>query len=1106
MTKNLSPGGTVTLLLGDVEGSARLWEADRDGTKATMARLEEIVADATRTHGGERPREQGEGDNFVIGFSRASEAAGCALAIQHATARESWPHGGNLRIRMALNSGELDGAKGRFDGTAINRCARMRDLAHGGQVLVSRATHDLIEDRLPADATLTGLGAHRLRDLARPEEIFQLSDPELTGDFPPLRSLDELPNNLPIQLTAFIGRAKEMDALRQVLEEARLVTLTGAGGCGKTRLAMQVAADLLDRHPEGVWWVDLASITDPALAPAAVAAALKLKEVPGRTLIDTLKDHIRPKRIMILLDNCEHMSAAAASLTEELLRECPGLTVLATSREPLAIEGEIDWRVPSLSLPDTGGSPGVAGLSQFEAVRLFIDRALRVRPNFRVTNDNAPAVAGICSRLDGVPLAIELAAARVRMMTPEQITEGLDDRFHLLTGGTRSMPPRHQTLEASVDWSHELLADTERMLFRRLSVFVGSFDIDAAESVCAGSGIDRVQVLDLVTDIADRSLLQVEAEGPRARYRMLETIRQFASDRLEGSGERSDVRSQHLGYYAQIAEREEPEFLGPEPAAAATRLDLEHGNLRAALAWSLESDRTDQGLRIVGAMWGYWVLRGLFSEGRAWADELLRKPADDDAVRSWALHSIAELELFHGDYPKAREWAAEAVELARGLGDPRLLVRALNELGFALAYLEPEAAPPVLAEAIQISKEQDERFDLGYALLGTGVVELFSGDAAEACRQLQESVAAFRSEESLWNLAISLLFLGHSHLLLGDLAPADESFTDGLTLACDLGDALVEGACRLGRADLALYKGDLDRTAAVLEQVPDDLSLGPFVLAARSVSAGNLALARGDLEAADARGDQALTLTRAIGIPIWIVRAAESKVDIALTRGDLAPADQLVEEALKVSTKAGGLARAAAFEKSALVARARGEHQESEDALHEALRVLTGSNVRLFVPDVLEALAGIAVEMESYEEAARLVGAAERQREKTGYARLSHRCTIYDLDVSSLRDALPEEDLEPAWAEGRAMTLEEAVAYAARGRGERKRPSSGWASLTPTEMQVVKHAAEGLTNPQIAERMFVSRATVKAHLSHIFAKLGVATRAELAAAAARREI
>ncbi|MDX6655044.1 MAG: hypothetical protein QOH18_2314, partial [Solirubrobacterales bacterium] len=486
------PSGTVTLLLADVEGSTRLWETQPDAMTATLAHLNQTVDGLVAVHGGVRPVEQGEGDSFVAAFARASDAISCALQLQLAPLAP-------IRLRIGLHTGEVQlRDEGNYAGPTINRAARLRDLAHGGQTVLSGATEPLVVDRLPADAWLTDLGVHALRDLPRPERVVQLNHLDLASDFPPLRTAnDGGRSHLPVQLTTFVGRGAQIGDVRQLLTDNRLVTLTGAGGVGKTRLAVHVAAQAANQFGDGVWCVDLAPITDPAVVPVVVARTLGLLDQPGRSTMDTVSRFVRDRTMLLVLDNCEHLLDASGALVIAVLGSGPDVTVLATSREPIGVAGELTWRVPSLTLDD-------------EAVELFVDRARRGRPDFRLTEDNSAAVAEICRRLDGMPLAIELAAARIRTLSLSQIVESLHHSFRLLTGGARTAVRRQQTLRASVDWSHAMLTEPERALFRRLAAFMGGFDLDAAHAVGASTDMERFQLIDLLGLLVDKSLVVAE--------------------------------------------------------------------------------------------------------------------------------------------------------------------------------------------------------------------------------------------------------------------------------------------------------------------------------------------------------------------------------------------------------------------------------------------------------------------------------------------------------------------------------------------------------------------------------------------------------------------
>ncbi len=591
----------MTLLLADVEGSTRLWQTQPAEMTDAVARLDSTLADLLAAHGGVRPVEQGEGDSFVAAFARASDAVACALDLQRAALAP-------IRLRIGVHTGQVQlRDEGNYIGPTINRTARLRDLAHGGQTVLSGATEQLVADWLPEDAWLTDLGTHELRDLPRPERVTQLCHPDLRNEFPPLRaSKGADTHSLPVQLTSFVGRVAQMTEIRRLLTDNRLVTLTGAGGAGKTRLAIQIAAGIAAEFRDGVSYVDLAPITHAVVVPVAVARALGLPDQPGRSTDETLVRFVGDRQMLMVLDNCEHLLDAIASLAAELLAACPGLQLLATSREPAGVPGEVTFLVPSLSLAD-------------EALELFADRARRVRPDFTVTEDNAATVTEICRRLDGMPLAIELAAARVRALSLDEIVGSLHDRFRLLTGGARTAVRRQQTLRASVDWSHALLTEPERILFRRLAVFLGGFDLDAAQAVAGDAEVERYQILDQLALLVDKSLVVAENTSGRTRYRLLETVRQYAQEKLGESGEAEAVRSRHRDHYTSMA------ALLDAPARTdyhqrVEQADEEMDNLRSAFGWSIETGDIGRALELASSLQPLWLSRGRIQEGLAWFD------------------------------------------------------------------------------------------------------------------------------------------------------------------------------------------------------------------------------------------------------------------------------------------------------------------------------------------------------------------------------------------------------------------------------------------------------------------------------------------------------
>ena len=915
-----------------------------------------------------------------------------------------------------------------------------------------------------------------------------------------------VPNNLPVQLTSFIGREADCATVAGLVAANRLVTLTGAGGCGKTRLSLQVAGEVGARYANGVWWVDLGRLSDAGLLANAVAAALTIRELPGQPLADTLKNHLRDKRILLVLDNCEHVVDACAHLVHELLQACPSLSILTTSREPLGVGGEASWRVPSLPLPDLSRSQALETFLRSEAVRLFLDRTMRAKSTFRLTDDNAWAVAEICHRLDGIPLAIELAAARMRMMTPEQIVDGLKDRFRLLAGSSRTGVPRHQTLRASADWSYELLSAEERAVLRRLAVFAGGFTLDASEEVCSGDGIEHDAVFEIVSRLVDRSLVHVGEEVPAARYRLLETIRQYATERLAESGEEDAVRARHLRFFVALAERAQPEMEGAGLVEWLPRFDVEHDNVRAAFDWGLHSGANSECVRLMSALWQFWFVRGHLTEGRRRFEAALNAGDTEPRLRAMALIDVGQLMTFHGDFIATRQFASEALKIARTIADKRLEGRALDTLGYSTAFLDPPAAPDQFLASASLLRDAGDGLYLADALNGLGVARLFEGDYAGARTALEEGVASSRRIGNLSLLTIGLGMLGYTLELQGHLARAQTCLRESLSIARRIGDrvSMADALHCLGFVEA--HRGEYERAEAhIRESVTLAREVSPIILMFALLTEGLARYMRADLEGAESALDEMLLLSSDMPAPWWRAWNLALLGNIARMRGDLDAARARVEEAL-ATAKAGGMRVDVPIDADARLARTVGDIGRAESLHHEALAAALEAQSVLLVPMQLEALAGLATLAESFAEAARLFGAAEAARDAHGLVRYAVDRHGYEVDVERARTALPDEEFRAAWEQGRAMSLDEAVVYASRGRGERKRPSSGWGSLTPTELEVVRHVAEGLTNPQIAERLFVSRSTVKMHLAHIFAKLGVSTRAELAASATRRGV
>jgi predicted ATPase len=728
-----------------------------------------------------------------------------------------------MKVRMALHTGAPEHRDGDYFGQPLNRVSRILSSAHGGQVLLSLPAEELVRDILPPGIQLRHLGEHRLRDLARAEHLFQLVTPDLPSQFPGLRSLESVPNNLPEQLNTFIGREREMAEVKRLLASTRLLTLTGMGGTGKTRLSVQVAADLFDQFPDGIWMVEFATIDEAAQVIETVAAALDLRQEADRPLTATLTGFLRARRLLLILDNCEHVVAACARLAETLLRACPQLRILASSREPLGIAGETAWPLPPLSLPDhwrelLDGSLGTEKLLQFEAVRLFIDRATVARPAFRTTPENIPVIAQICWRLDGIALAIELAAARIRVLTLQQIIERIDDRFHLLTTGSRTAVPRQQTLRSLIDWSHDLLSEAERILFRRLAVFARGRTLEAIEAVCSDDLLPQWDVFDLLSQLVDKSLVYVEKTPEHgARYFVLESIWDYANEKLIAAGERDATRVRHLAYFTTRAEQLEPLLLGPEQRDWLETTELEDWNFRAALETSLEvPGHVPEGLRIVAALHRFVEVRGLFKEALVSYAALLghAEAAPRDGVRARALAAAGRVAWVADDMPAQLAYHTEALSIFRELGDSIGAATALADLGFrAIDDADIPQASILLGEATQLGSGAADLRLTAHVQHLNGVLAAVHGKFTDALALEQQSIAAYRGIGDTWRTIIVAWAVGVNAAVLGhfDLARAHlaECLQGGLDLGNRWGITYPLEAC----GALALAEGKHERAA-----------------------------------------------------------------------------------------------------------------------------------------------------------------------------------------------------------------------------------------------------------------------------------------------------
>ncbi|HZP83849.1 MAG TPA: tetratricopeptide repeat protein, partial [Chthonomonadaceae bacterium] len=859
------PTGTVTFLFTDIEDSARLWEEHTAAMRLAWNHHDALLREAIETGGGVVFKTVGAA--FCAVFATASEALSATLAAQRALAAQTWEGEVALRVRMALHTGSAHCRDNDYFGPALNRVARLLSLAHGGQVLLSEATQELARLSLPPEAGLQDMGYHRLKDLQQAEHVFQLCHPDLPADFPPLKSLNFLQTNLPVQTASFIGREQESAAIRSLLAKARLLTLVGSGGVGKSRLMLQVAADLVEDYADGVWLVELAPLADPALVPQAVAAVLKVHEEAGRPLLETLTETLRSKQMLLLLDNCEHLLDAAAHLSSALLQRCPRLQIVASSREGLGIAGEQTYRVPSLSLPplkEATESADLAEALRYESVRLFADRAASVKPDVTFSDAQAATLVRLCHRLDGIPLAIELAAARIKALPLEPLAARLDDRFRLLTGGSRTALPRHQTLRALIDWSYDLLSAEEQQLLGRLSVFVSGWSLEAAEAVCAGDGLADWQILDGLTSLVDKSLVTYAEESGQARYRLLETVRQYARDRLYESGSGAIYRDRHADWFLRLTEQAETQLQSKEQAQWLERLEREHDNVRAALEWSLsDPNRAETGLRLAGAIWRFWEMRGYLTEGRSHlAAALARTTAQEPTLmRAKALTGAGNLAWRQGDYTAARALHEESLAVQQALGNDRGVAAALSNLGLVAyeqgAYTD---ARHLFTQSLATLTALEDRRGMAAVLGNLGMVADRHGDYDEARRLYGESLAIKRALGDSHGVAGSLENLG----LLADQQGAYEEaralLEEGLALRRELGDRWGVAATLSNLSIVAKRQGD---HAAAQSLSAESLTLFREMgdnrgVAVSLLNLGTLAYGQGDLRQAQSAFEESL--------------------------------------------------------------------------------------------------------------------------------------------------------------------------------------------------------------------------------------------------------
>lgn len=1012
----------VTFLFTDIEGSTRMWDRSPASMVLALERHDHLLRQALEEGGGTLVKHTGDG--MIAVFDDPERAIGAAAVAQRALLAEPWPAEAPVAVRMAINSGHAEQRGDDYFGPALNQTARMLEAGHGGQILVSAAAAGRLRH---GNEGLIDLGEHRLRDLSHAVGLFQLTGPGLRSDFPPLDTLETVPNNLPVQITEFVGREDQIEQLVTSVSAHRLVTLSGVGGVGKSRLAAQASARVLHRFPDGVWLVELAPVADEAALPKAVAQTIGVREETSRPLTEALVDALRRARALLVFDNCEHLVRPVALLAENLLRACPDVHVLATTREAFGIPGEHIRQVPPLATP-----PETVGLEQaldFESIALFLSLARSVVANFELSPATLEPTVEIVRRLDGIPLALELAAARLRVLSVRQIAERLDDRFRLLTGGSRTALPRHRTLQATMDWSHDLLGSDGQTLLRRLAVFQGGFELEAAERVTSGEGLERLDIVELLGRLVDGSM--VVAEGTdRIRYRMLETVRQYAQDRLAGSGESDLVRRRHAEWIAAIADGVEEGLRGSDQATWMARLRAENDNLRAALSWSADSD-PELGLRIAAGLGRYWYLFGPYVQAEEWLDQFLAA-ADPtpSSRRALAMRWQAAMLWLQGRFDEGSAVARRAIREAEEANDPVIAALARLVLGF---IADSQGASTEAARHYQESysalDQLGQRYWASIALTNLANHVQRMGDP-EQSQVLAESLLAQARAQADGRL----MGLAHSALAINALHRGDESgFRQQLTAARS--ELSTSGQQVWGAQALinAMYTAVLTGYPHLVDEMademvaetkatgrPDDLELMHLVL-------GMDALYRGEWETGAAELEMAVALAEENGSVDAQANGLAALGLVELGRGDHAAAEAAAQRALGVAGAIGSATtQLTALNVLALTQLARGEPVDAQRLAEEAANIAGRTREMQQLVRSAEILAAVAVEQGDHERSLRLVASAAGFREKLHIARTRPEQDRFELTWAGLGEALGTARLE-AWQEEACGSLAELV-------------------------------------------------------------------------------
>jgi len=989
------PTGTVTFIFTDIEGSTKLSQQFVDAYPAALEKHHAILRSAIESNNGYVFRIAG--DAFCCAFGKAEDAVKAAIDIQLNLANEKWEQV-VIKIRIGLHTGTAEWNGERYMGyITLARTARVMSTGYGEQIVISNDTYELCRDKFDAvkekDVTFRDLGERRLKDVIQPIRLFQIISPGLREEFPPLKTLDSRPNNLPVQLTSFIGREDVMEQVKELFKQTHLLTIIGFGGGGKTRLSMQVGADMIDDFNNGVFIAELAPVSDPSMVVQTIMNSLEVKEEPGRSLEETLTDYLKEKELLLILDNCEHLINECAELSDILLSKCPKLKIIATSREALNCAGEQTFIIPPLSLPDASKDNTPEQLTQYESVRLFIERALSVSPNFRVTNTNAPALAEICNHLDGIPLAIELAAARVKVLSLEKIYERLNDRFSLLTGGRRTALPRQQTLRAMIDWSYDLLSEKEKTLWNRLSVFQGGWTLESAEEICSDEKVKQREVLDLLIQLAEKSIIIYDEE--KERYRILETMKQYGEEKLIDSEEQEIVLARHLNYYMEFSVSSSPKVELSEAALWLERLESEHSNFQSAIYNSIKLGETEKGGRTANALSRFWIIRGHSSTGKIMGEKILEQESElSKPTLALIICNLGNLSLLQGNFKASRGYFEKSLKIGREIDDNPAIANSLIGLGSISVFQgDIHNALVYYQECLEISRAMNEKRGTAMCLNNLGMVAIHQNEYEKAKDYYEESLAIYREIGLKSQLANPLHNLGLIAENIGEFEQAEKYYKESLALNRESGSkrGIANTLLNLGlvshnRGNYDMAQNLLEECGAMHRELEDKLGIGFY-----NYGLGMVYSSRAKYNEALKFFEVSIAIRKEIGDKSGIINSLNHLGVVYLLTNNIDKARSCIEQSHSCNTELG-----------------------DEWATSVSLVVL----------------AGVEIAENNFEQAASMTGIAESKLKSLSRVWEKGIEILATQNAEKLRETLGDDEFRKHYEAGTNMTTEEVVELA----------------------------------------------------------------------------